>query len=379
MPLQAYFPSGYLPHRYNKRILLAVIGLTPQVITETIYALAHLTNPFYPTELHIITTHEGFSRVRLTLLGDHPAWLTRLKQDYSLPHISFDESNIHVLTNEQGAVLDDIRTDADNECLADTITRTIAQLTQDSDCALHVSLAGGRKTMGYYAGYALSLFARPQDRLSHILVSSPFESHPDFYYPTPYRNIIYTRDQKPLDTQEALVSLAQIPFVRLRHELPCELLAGKLTFSQTVEKAQSALAPLSLVFNVEDKQIIAGGKHLALSPILIAFYWLFINDRLIGSTGIHYTTTDDLTIRFLHNYALLVGIHSGDFVQTEQALAREGIDKAYFEEKLSRIKKAFEMALGKEGAKPYLPTQLKRNAPKFLTLPIEAILIVKEK
>lgn len=185
MPQQACFSTGYQPHRYQKRILLAVIGLTPQVITETVYALAQLAEPFHPTELHIITTQEGFSRIRLTLLGDNPAWLTRLEQDYSLPNVSFDESRIHVLADEQGIILDDIRTDADNECLADTITRTIAQLTQDNDCALHVSLAGGRKTMGYYAGYALSLFARPQDRLSHVLVSSPFESHPDFYYPTP--------------------------------------------------------------------------------------------------------------------------------------------------------------------------------------------------
>ncbi len=298
MPQQHEITIGYYPQHYQRRVLLAVIGLTPQVITETVYALAHQTIPFYPTELHIITTSEGFARIRLTLLGDYPAWLARLSQDYSLPNISFDESHIHLLSNEQGVILDDIRTDADNECLADTITRTIANLTRDHDCALHVSLAGGRKTMGYYAGYALSLFARPQDRLSHVLVSSPFESHPDFYYPTPYRNIIYTRDQKPLNTQEALVSLAQIPFVRLRHELPIELLASELSFSQTVEKAQIALAPPSLVFNVEEKQIIAGGKHIALSPILIAFYWLFIDECLRQGVGIHYNTTADLTLRF---------------------------------------------------------------------------------
>jgi len=378
VPKQACFSTGYQPHRYQKRILLAVIGLTPQVITETIYALAHLSSPFYPTELHIITTQEGFSRIRLTLLGDNPAWLARLKKDYSLANISFDESRIHVLADEQGVVLDDIRTDADNECLADTITRTIAQLTQDNDCALHVSLAGGRKTMGYYAGYALSLFARPQDRLSHVLVSSPFESHPDFYYPTPYRNVIYTRDQKPLDTQEAQVSLAQIPFVRLRHELPSELLAGKLTFSQTVEKAQGALAPAQLVYNKTDKTIHAGNSLIKLSPILMAFYWLFLDDCIKEGDGIHYNQSDTITQDFLRQYARLVGVHSGDYVNSEKVLKRNGIDKDYFDEKRSRIKKAFEMALGKEAAKTYLPVANKRNQPQKLTLTASAIIIIEE-
>lgn len=37
--------------------------------------------------------------------------------------------------------------------------------------------------MGFFVGYALSLFGRAQDRLSHVLVSDPFESLTDFYYP----------------------------------------------------------------------------------------------------------------------------------------------------------------------------------------------------
>ena len=51
--------------------------------------------------------------------------------------------------------------------------------------SLHVSIAGGRKTMGFYVGYALSLFARDQDRLSHVLVPPSLESRQDFFYPPP--------------------------------------------------------------------------------------------------------------------------------------------------------------------------------------------------
>lgn len=64
---------------------------------------------------------------------------------------------------------------------ADAIVELVRRCTQDDQTALHVSIAGGRKTMGFFMGYALSLYGRPQDRLSHVLVSAPFESNHDFY------------------------------------------------------------------------------------------------------------------------------------------------------------------------------------------------------
>jgi hypothetical protein len=148
---------------------------------------------------------------------------------------------------------------------------------------------------------------------------------PTFTTLPPYRNVIYTRDQKPLDTQEAQVSLAQIPFVRLRHELPSELLAGKLTFSQTVEKAQGALAPAQIVYNKADKTIHAGNTLIKLSPILMAFYWLFLDDRIKEGGGIHYNQSETITQDFLDHYARLVGGHSGDYVNSEKVLKRNGI------------------------------------------------------
>ena len=56
------------PSCYEQRILLAVTGLAPQIVTETIFALCITENPaFIPTEVHIITTAEGAERARLSL------------------------------------------------------------------------------------------------------------------------------------------------------------------------------------------------------------------------------------------------------------------------------------------------------------------------
>ena len=42
-----------------KSILLNVTGLTPQVVTETLYAL-HQQGQALPEQLHILTTAEGY-------------------------------------------------------------------------------------------------------------------------------------------------------------------------------------------------------------------------------------------------------------------------------------------------------------------------------
>lgn len=119
-----------------------------------------------------------------------------LLRDYpQLGNPVFDEAHIHTIHDAAGQPLADIRGFEENAAAADSITALMAQLTRDLQQAqLHVSIAGGRKTMGFYLGYAFSLFARPQDELSHVLVNSPFENHPDFFYPpaTP-RRLAYTR------------------------------------------------------------------------------------------------------------------------------------------------------------------------------------------
>ena len=62
--------AGADPASYPRRILLAVCGLSPQIVTETVYALASAPElPFVPTEVHLITTREGAQRAELSLLA----------------------------------------------------------------------------------------------------------------------------------------------------------------------------------------------------------------------------------------------------------------------------------------------------------------------
>ena len=103
------------PADFPRRVLLAVSGLTPQIVTETLYALAaDEFAPFVPTEVHLITSAEGARRAELSLLSDDLGWFHKLCADYHLPGVKFDRSHIHVMRDAHGQPMNDIRSPADN-------------------------------------------------------------------------------------------------------------------------------------------------------------------------------------------------------------------------------------------------------------------------
>jgi len=77
-----------MPHTQTdnaRHILLAVAAKSPQVITETIYALATRTPAWLPTELHVITTGLGAKNIQNALLPNGENWLAKLCARLSLP------------------------------------------------------------------------------------------------------------------------------------------------------------------------------------------------------------------------------------------------------------------------------------------------------
>ena len=357
-----------------RRILLAVTGLTPQIVTETLYALACRPEaPWIPHEVHLITTATGANNARLNLLTG-AGWFHRLRQDYGLPPITFGVEQIHVLQDAEGQPLDDIRTQNDNTLAADCITDTLRQLTQDPNTELHVSIAGGRKTMGYYLGYALSLYGRPQDRLSHVLVSDPYETNRDFYYPTPYEQPIHSRrgdKEITVDARDAKIDLAAIPFVLLRDGLPERLRTGQACFSRAVETANRGLQPAMLVIDMAQRQIIADDEPIALTQTeLLIVLWLAQRTQQ-GATQTDWSQPE-LAQEFLTQIvAEHCNPHSADYGRIEEALVErikyfEKHDElqaitSYFEPHKANINKKIRDALGKRSAERYVIGRGKNN------------------
>jgi CRISPR-associated protein (TIGR02584 family) len=348
------------PAAYPNRILLAVTGLSPQIVTETLYALAVAGIPAWvPTEVRIITTRRGAEQAQLSLLSDE-GWFRRLCEDYRLPAIAFGVKDIRVITGPDGQPLDDILQEADNAAVADFITEEVRGITADPNASLHVSIAGGRKTMGFYVGYALSLFGRVQDRLSHVLVPPSFESRDDFFYPAP-------------NAKDARVHLGPIPFVRLRDGLPERLLEGRTRFSDAVAEAQKALPTLALHLDPATRRVTAGGESFSLEPAQFAFYWMMAERCIAAKGGVHWSERS--MGGELLGFCRALGEISE---QTERAY--RNLTEQNFDPAKAHVNGALKRALGERRASPYLivaldPIAGTRYRRFGLALPPEAVTI----
>jgi len=360
-----------------RRILLAVTGMTPQVVTETLYGLMRENPHTLPHELHLLTTADGAERARLALLSEQPGWFQRFLTDYGLPPIAFDASHVHVLRDADGLPMADIRSAADNALAADQVAELVRRFTADAQAPtqLHVSLAGGRKTLGFFAGYALSLWGRDHERLTHVLVADPFEASWDFFYPTPYERIIATRHNTLVDCAQAEVTLADIPFVRLRHGLPGALLNGQTGFAQAVAAAQASLGPPRLLLNLGGRIIEAAGRRIELAPADLAFLAWFARRSAAGLPGLA-CPKDGAPLTayagdYLTEYRRVRGILGDD--GRSAARYRDGMSKSDFLERKAKLNAALRRALG-AAAGPYLLIGEGRAPMRYrLALPASAL------
>lgn len=258
-----------------KHILLIITGASPQILTETIFALNQQGKQL-PEEVFVITT-QNTKDMLVNSLFTQGHW-QKLIDDYQLPAITFNESNIWLIEDDTGKPILDAKTEQEQTFMADFITRKVFELTSDNTQSIHASIAGGRKTMAFYLGYAMSLLGREQDSLSHVFVNDEFEFVTDFYYPTPYQHIIEGKNGASIDCQNAIVTLAEIPFVRMRKSIDQTVIDGmqNASFSQTVANINSAHTDdLVLTINKKSLELKISGATLKLTAKELAFYiWL---------------------------------------------------------------------------------------------------------
>ena len=262
-----------------KYIMLAVSGLSPQVITETLYAIHH--NNQHVDAIHVITTREGKEKINALLLGGGQGKYYTFLSEYGLSptSIQFDNDNIHVVKDELGIEISDIRNETDNERFLKKCLDLTYTFTKDPDTGVFFSVAGGRKTMSACLTLSAQLYGRPQDRLYHVLVSPEFESNRDFFYPPRKSTHILLRDRSGEEFYKASkyadVNLVNIPFVSIREYLsPDDLAApkdpGTLMMSLIKDKKPR------LTVNLITKKIIYKRVETDMMPNHLALYTFFV-------------------------------------------------------------------------------------------------------
>ncbi|MBD3776103.1 MAG: TIGR02584 family CRISPR-associated protein [Thiotrichales bacterium] len=331
----------------QKNTLYAVLGLSPQILTETLYALIHLDEPFIPDEIHVLTTSKGYDICKLAFFKENGGWFHRFCKDYQLPTIKFDLDHIHIIENE--TVLDDIRSHSDNSAVANQITQHIREFTQNPNSCLHVSIAGGRKTMGFYAGYALSMFGRSQDRLSHVLVESRYEGHPNFFYPTPYTDIIRSRDgQEIYDVSQAKIELAFLPFITMRSALPTRFLDEETSFEEMVNYLQKRVFSPRLIISTKDCSLQIGEDIVKLTPANFVFYYWLTKRIKEGKANIELPFENEPNAEYADEYRLCIHEALREIVDMDRTLLalENGMDKDFIRDRKTQIKRALTAVLG---------------------------------
>lgn len=352
------------------RSLLCACGLSPQIITETLFALLRRDGEAaLPGQIHVVTTHQGAELIQNNLIdAAGPCHLQAFLADFGLPEdrVQLSSSDIHV-PERDGTVLEDIRTREDNDAAADLICNLARRLTSDTHVPVHASIAGGRKTLGYYLGYAMSLFGRPFDELSHVLVNAPFEGLREFFYPPPKPRMIRWWDGKReqlIRTDRAEITLASIPFLRLRHGLPDALLSGQSSFHRAVELAQRSLDPPEMSVDLVDRRLICSSEPIALPPAQLALAaWLA--ERAINKLPgiVRKAISDEDQKAYLDWRKRIGGEHAGKTVALEESFEIQGLDADYFDSLKSRFNATLRRRLGESLARHYEIQPLERRRP----------------
>ncbi len=263
---------------------------------------------------------------------------------------SFHSGNIEIVRDECGRELRDIITHEDNTAVANAIMERVRTLAADPDCVIHASIAGGRKTMGVALALAMSLFGRKQDELSHVLVNPPFESHPEFFYPPRSPRILLTGSpprQHPVSTEKAQISLAEIPFLRLRGLLDPSLLADAASWQELIRRAQETLQPPHLEIDVLGGRADMNGSDLGLSPVNLAFLLMLARRRLRGETTFCPAEgAPDAALARDMLQAMDTLRLDGDLHQSTRRTLQGGMEKSFFERRKSAVNGAMRKALG---------------------------------
>jgi CRISPR-associated protein (TIGR02584 family) len=316
---------------YPDRPLLVTLGTTPQVVTETLYALWKEEGEVsFPTRLLAIATKTA-QRQCLEKLNGENGELAKLAKEHQLPRLTLGETDVLEIEEIEpgGKAVQKLEMQSFRD-----VARLVQRITKSKNSMLHASIAGGRKFTSLYVGQAMTMFGRKQDRLSQVLVDEALENRECFYFPA--------------RGEDARVKLVWIPFVRLREALgeQARQVIGDLT--DYVAAAQAQLDRRRMRISLKEGRLALDGVDVKLAPRELAFVTMFARKQLAGNGAVGCPADGapcaDLAKAYLEEYqAICDGVKASG--RTEKGL-REGMSKSFFLETRSRYREATDRALG---------------------------------
>ena len=263
-------------------VLIGVVGMSPAVLSETVWALAHEEEPVVVDEVVAITTVQGAASIRMQLL-ESGAWhrLVQALADDGVDiagKLAFGASDSIRVIGDGQRDFTDIVSPGENELAADFILKVLRQYTEDADVTVIASIAGGRKTMSALMLSCMSLLGREQDRVCHVLVNPPYEQRldPPFFFPE--RGVVHRQGDAEYASEDAVPLLSDIAFVRVRGWYEQESGRQPASYSRMVQLfRKSALPALNypvVTLDCSNGSVSAGEKNTKLNCTQFALLFI---------------------------------------------------------------------------------------------------------
>ncbi len=249
----------------KRTVLVACVGTSPAVLTETVWALAHQTPPCVPDEVVALTTKPGRDKLLAEILGEAPNVWTRLCESLRKEKIAvedklvFGEALVRVIPDAHGNAADDLRTGEDNLRAADFMLQQLRQYTESPDTVVLASIAGGRKTMSALLFSCMTLLGREGDKVYHVLLPPEFEGgvEPPMFYPVKGVTYVNRATGKRYRSDRFRSELFEIPFVRMRGWYQERFKSIPPSYRTLVSKIQT-VAPPALAYPKIEIDLRAG-------------------------------------------------------------------------------------------------------------------------
>ena len=245
-------------------ILLAVTGMSPAVLTETVWALAFPDDPslapIIPDRVIVLTTIPGRDAIRSQLFGEDAIW-SQLREAVLGPKHREDTrlffgpvgECIRLFTRNVGGEPMELTEVSDLEsstAVADCLTDEIWGHVGKPGTRLIASISGGFKTMSALLFASMSLLGRRDDLITHVLVNAPFDTalKPRFFFPAQLHQELLDSEKKVWQAKTAKVRLGLVPFVPLHN-----LLEKYQKPRSTIESANNSALPMNAVVTVTEQ------------------------------------------------------------------------------------------------------------------------------
>ncbi|MEI6890586.1 MAG: CRISPR-associated ring nuclease Csm6 [Pontiella sp.] len=261
-----------------KTVLISVVGMSPAVLTETVWALAQENPPVIPDEVIAITTLAGKDQIKKQLLGMDQIWdsLRDSLGTAAAGKLRFGaDASIQVIGDGRTDFID-IASPEENEQTADFILGVLRRHSEDSTIQIIASIAGGRKSMSALMLACMSLVGRENDRVCHVLANEEYiREHRTFCFP-----------QNKAEAKTANIQLSEIPFIRVRGWYLQETGEAPPSYKHMVslfrETAREAIVYPEIKLHAERLQITVGNNPYKLNQAEFIAAWTFWETRKKG-------------------------------------------------------------------------------------------------